>query len=213
MLRRYQIHIHEHVQSLCPPTGVSLSVAPAPPTSSHMFEHLGQPLVRADTGTLPPRPWDCCSAPLERRRSSPALGARPLSSLVLSVVRLSSCCSWATALPIVACRVVRHVLVGRDPPGVALRRPASAAGSCTGGAIRFIMNKVLIAISNSAIICSEGLIIALLGTISFRTRFQEIISRKSHIRICHFRIERLTTRSPGNVPMSKHHPNREILEI
>ena len=83
----------------------------------------------------------------------------------------------------------------------------------TGGTIRFIMKNLLIVIANSAIICSEGLIVALLGTISLRTRFQEIISRKSRLRRCHLGIDTLTRGRPGNIPMCKHHLNREILEI
>ena len=75
------------------------------------------------------------------------------------------------------------------------------------------MKKVLIVIANSAIISSEGLIVALLGTISLRTRFQEIISRKSRLRRCHLGIDTLTRGRPGNIPMCKHHLNREILEI
>ena len=83
----------------------------------------------------------------------------------------------------------------------------------TSGTMRFIMKHTLIAISHSAIMSSEGLIIALLGTISFRTRFQEIISRKPHIRRCLQSIETLTRHPPSNMRMSKHHSNREILEI
>ena len=89
----------------------------------------------------------------------------------------------------------------------------AAASSCTSGTMRFIMKHTLIAISHSAIMSSEGLIIALLGTISFRTRFQEIISRKPHIRRCLQSIETLTRHPPSNMRMSKHHSNREILEI
>ena len=104
------------------------------------------------------------------------------------------------------------------PPGVYFDkedtcRVQRAARPHTGGTIRLIMRNLLIVIAYSAIISSEGLIVALLGTISLRTRFQEIISRKYHIRRCHIRIETLTRRRPGNIPMSNHHPNREILVI
>ena len=75
------------------------------------------------------------------------------------------------------------------------------------------MKKVLIVIANSAIICSEGLMVALLGTISLRTRFQEIISQKYRLRRCHLGIDTLTRGRLGNIPMCKHHLNREILEI
>ena len=172
-----------------------------------------RPVVPQVGGAAPPRA-PCSVLSAARRRASSAAAVEPhRAQRQGDACRIATtACLWTAAALTASARHLCCQSVGPfswvncESDVARSRRPRHA--TCvtrTSGTIRFSMRKSLIAISNSAIICSEGLIVALLGTISLRTRFQEIISRKSRLRRCHLGIDTLTRGRPGNIPMCKHH--------